>query len=175
MKMFLKVNNDPSSELKGPASQFAFNSSLRNFHAPGRVKTRRQSKSVLGGTGMKRALLKRALLKRTLAGLMFLIFAGAGSMMAQDGYGYYHRDRDLRGDYADRRADIRDIRRDEAKIAHDRWELRRDLYEGNYRAAAHEREELRREYRDINRDRADVYRDTRDIRRDERERYWYGR
>jgi hypothetical protein len=119
---------------------------------------------LLGGTGMKRAL----------AGLMFLVFAGAGSMMAQSNGGYY-RDRDLRGDYADRRADIQDIRRDEAKIAHDRWELRRDLYYGNYRAAAHERAELRREYRDINRDRADVYRDTRDIRRDERDRYWYGR
>jgi hypothetical protein len=123
---------------------------------------------LLGGHGH----MKRALIKRTLAGLMFLVFAGAGSMMAQDGY---YRDRDLRGDYADRRADLRDIRRDEAKIAHDRWELRRDLYYGNYRAAAHEREELRREYRDLNRDRADVYRDTRDIRRDERERYWYGR
>ena len=117
--------------------------------------------------------MKRAFIKRSLSGLMFLVFAGAGSMMAQDGY--YHRDRDLRGDYADRRADIRDIRRDEAKIAHDRWELRRALERGDYRAAAHEREELRREYRDINRDRADVYRDTRDIRRDERERYWYGR
>jgi len=124
-----------------------------------------KAKRFYGRTGMK----------RTLAGLMFLVFAGAGSMMAQNNYGYYHRDRDLRGDYADRRADIRDIRRDEAKIAHDRWELRRDLYEGNYRAAAHERAELRREYRDINRDRADVYRDTRDIRRDQRERYWYGR
>jgi len=100
--------------------------------------------------------MKRAFIKRSLAGLMFLVFAGAGSMMAQNDYGYYHRDRELRRDYADRRADIRDIRRDEAKIAHDRWELRR-------------------EYRDINRDRADVYRDTRDIRRDERERYWYGR
>lgn len=117
--------------------------------------------------------MNRALIKRTVAGLMFLVFAGAGSMMAQDGY--YHRDRDLRGDYADRRADIRDIRRDEAKIAQDRWELRRDLDRGNYRAAAHERAELQREYRDINRDRADVYRDTRDIRRDERDRYWYGR
>ena len=117
--------------------------------------------------------MKRALRKRALAGLMFLVFAGAGSMMAQDGY--YYRDRNLRRDYVDRRADIRDIRRDEAKIAHDRGELRRDLYYGNYRAAAHEQEELRREYRDINRDRADVYRDTRDIRRDERERYWYGR
>jgi hypothetical protein len=124
---------------------------------------------LLGGHGH----MKRAFIKRTLAGLMFLVFAGAGSMIAQDGY--YNRDRDLRGDYADRRSDIRDIRRDEAKIAHDRWELRRDLDRGNYRAAAHEREELRREYRDINRDRADVYRDTRDIRRDERDRYWYGR
>ena len=116
--------------------------------------------------------MKRALIKRTVAGLMFLVFAGAGSIMAQDGY---YRDRDLRGDYADRRADLRDIRRDEAKIAQDRCELRRDLDRGNYRAAAHERAELQREYRDINRDRADVYRDTRDIRRDERNRYWYGR
>jgi hypothetical protein len=114
----------------------------------------------------------KRVVKRAVTGLMFLVFAGAGSMMAQNGY---YRDRDLRGDYADRRSDIRDIHRDEAKIAHDRWELRRDLDRGNYRAAAHEREELRREYRDINRDRADVYRDTRDIRRDQRERYWYGR
>ena len=34
-------------------------------------------------------------MKRTLAGLMFLVFAGAGSMMAQNNYSYYHRDRDL--------------------------------------------------------------------------------
>ena len=65
-------------------------------------------------------------MKRALTGLMFMVFMGAGSMVAQDGY--YHRERDLRRDYADRNADIRDIRRDEAKIAHDRWELRRDLY-----------------------------------------------
>ena len=97
-------------------------------------------------------------MKRTIAGVLLLAGMGAGTMFAEDGY---------------RRE--RDIRRDEAKIAHDRWELRRDLYYGNYRAAAHEQEELRREYRDLNRDRADVYRDTRDIRRDERERYWYGR
>src|SRR6476469_8030768 len=89
---------------------------------------------------------------------MFLVFAGAGSMMAQDVY--YHRDRDLRGDYADRRADIRDIRRDEAKIAHDRWELRRALDRGDYRAAAREREELRREYRDINRAGLKYFRNT---------------
>jgi hypothetical protein len=116
--------------------------------------------------------MERRFIKRTLTGLMFLVFAGAGSLMAQSGY---YRDRDLRGDYADRRADIRDIHRDEAKIAHDRWELRRDLDRGDYRGAAHEREELRREYRDVNRDRADIYRDTRDIRRDQRERYWNGR
>ena len=47
----------------------------------------------------------------------------------------------------------RDIRRDEDKIAHDRWELQRDLDRGNYRAARHERNELRREFRDLNRDR----------------------
>jgi hypothetical protein len=57
-------------------------------------------------------------------------------MFADDGYG--------------RR---RDIRRDEYRIAQDRRELRRDLDYGNYRAARHERQELRREYRDVNRDR----------------------
>jgi hypothetical protein len=75
-------------------------------------------------------------MKRTIAGILFLITLGAGTMFAEDGY--------WRG---------RDIRRDEAKIAHDRRELRRDLYYGNYRAARHERQELRREYRDVNRDR----------------------
>lgn len=80
-------------------------------------------------------------MKRTIAGILFLIALGAGTMLADDGYG--------RG---------RDIRRDEAKIVHDRRELRRDIYYGNYRAARHERQELRREYRDVNRDR---YRDRR--------------
>jgi hypothetical protein len=75
-------------------------------------------------------------MKRTIAGILFLITLGAGTMFAEDGY--------WRG---------RDIRRDEAKIAHDRRELRRDLYYGNYRAARHEKQELRREYRDVNRDR----------------------
>jgi hypothetical protein len=76
-------------------------------------------------------------MKRTVAGILFLLALGAGTMFADDGY---WRDR-------------RDIRRDEAKIAQDRRELRRDVYYGNYRAARHERQELRREYRDLNRDR----------------------
>ena len=53
--------------------------------------------------------------------------------------------------------DRRDICRDQARIAHDRRELRRDLYYGNYGAARHERNELRREYRDLNQDRRDLY------------------
>jgi hypothetical protein len=36
-------------------------------------------------------------MKRFLTGMALLVFAGAGSMMAQDGY--YHRDRDVRRDY----------------------------------------------------------------------------
>jgi hypothetical protein len=75
-------------------------------------------------------------MKRTIAGILFLIALGSGTMFAEDGYG--------------RR---RDIRHDEAKIAQDRRELRRDLYYGNFRAARHEKRELRREYRDLNRDR----------------------
>jgi hypothetical protein len=57
--------------------------------------------------------------------------------------------------------DRRDVRRDEAKIANDRRELRCDLYYGNYRAARHERNELRHEYRDVNRDRRELYWDRR--------------
>jgi len=75
-------------------------------------------------------------MKRTIAGILFLLTLGAGTMFAEDGY--WRR---------------RDIRHDEAKIAHDRRELRRDVYDGNYAAARHERRELRREYRDLNRDR----------------------
>ena len=75
-------------------------------------------------------------MKRTIAGVLLVMAMGAGSMFAEDGY--------WRG---------RDIRRDEARIARDRYELHRDLYYGNYRAARHERRELRREYRDLNHDR----------------------
>jgi hypothetical protein len=80
-------------------------------------------------------------MKRTIAGLLFLMALGAGTMFAEDGY---RRDRD--------------IRRDEVKIARDRRDYRRDVYHGNYRAARQEKRELRREYRDLNRDR---YRDGR--------------
>lgn len=76
-------------------------------------------------------------MKRTIAGILFVVALGAGTMFADDGYWHERRD----------------IRRDEAKIAHDRRELRRDLYYGNYAAARHERRELRREYHDLNRDR----------------------
>jgi len=79
-------------------------------------------------------------MKRTLAGILLLVGLGTGTVFAEDGW----RDR-------------RDIRRDEARIAQDRRELRRDLYNGNYRAARHERRELRGEYRDVNRDRRDLY------------------
>ena len=37
-------------------------------------------------------------MKRIFTGLMLMIFAGAGSMVAQDGH--YHRDRGVRRDYA---------------------------------------------------------------------------
>jgi hypothetical protein len=83
-------------------------------------------------------------MKRMIAGVLLLIGMGAGTMFAEDGW----RDR-------------RDIRHGEAKIAYDRRELRRDLYNGNYRAARHERRELQREYRDVNRDRRDLYWDRR--------------
>jgi hypothetical protein len=83
-------------------------------------------------------------MKRMIAGVVLLLGLGAGTMFAEDGW----RDR-------------RDIRHDEAKIARDRCELRRDLYNGNYRAARHERAELRHEYRDVNRDRRDLYWDRR--------------
>ena len=75
-------------------------------------------------------------MKRTIAGFLFLIALGSGTMFADDGYG--------------RR---RDIRHDEARIAQDCRELRRDHYYGNYWAARDEKRELRREYRDLNRDR----------------------
>ncbi len=84
-------------------------------------------------------------MKRMIAGTLLVVALGAGSMFAEDGY---WRNR-------------RDMRRDEAKIAHDRRELRRDLYNGNYRAARHEKRELRREYRDLNQDRREQYRDRR--------------
>ena len=84
-------------------------------------------------------------MKRLIAGVLFVMALGAGTMFAGDGY---WRDR-------------RDIRRDEAKVAHDRRELRRDLYYGNCAAARHEKRELRREYRDLNQDRRDLYWDRR--------------
>jgi hypothetical protein len=80
-------------------------------------------------------------MKRMIAGVLLLIGLGAGTVVADDGYG---RDR-------------RDIRHDGARIARDRRDLRRDLYYGNYAAARHERRELRHEYRDLNRDRRDLY------------------
>lgn len=80
-------------------------------------------------------------MKRTIAGALLLLGMSVGTMFAEDGW----RAR-------------RDIRHDEAKIAHDRWELRRDLDRGDYRAARHERRELRREYRDVNRDRREYWR-----------------
>jgi hypothetical protein len=125
------------------------------------------------GKHVKVGLWRNGFMKRAFAGLILMVVAGAGSLVAQDGY--YTRGRDLRRDYADRRNDFRDIRRDEAKIAHDRYELREALREHDYRRAEHERRELRREYRDLREDRRDVYRDTRDIRRDQRGVYWYGR
>ncbi len=75
-------------------------------------------------------------MKRTIAGVLLVMALGAGSLFADEGY--------RRG---------RDIRRDEARVVQDRRELRRDLYYGNYRAARHERRELRREYRDPRNDR----------------------
>jgi hypothetical protein len=73
-------------------------------------------------------------MKRIFAGVLLMMALGTGTMFAQDGY--------WRG---------RDIRRDEVRIARDRYELRRDMINGKYRAARHERRELRRDYRDLNR------------------------
>jgi hypothetical protein len=83
-------------------------------------------------------------MKRTIAGLLLLIGMSAGTMFADDGW----RDR-------------RDVRHDDARIAQDRREVRRERYDGNYRAARHERRELRRDYRDWNHDRRDFYWDRR--------------
>jgi len=78
-------------------------------------------------------------MKRTIAGVLLLMGLSVGTGFADDGWGVR-----------------RDIRHDEARIAHDRRELRCDLDRGNYRAARHERKELRREYRDVNRDRREL-------------------
>jgi hypothetical protein len=75
-------------------------------------------------------------MKRTIAGILLVMALGAGTMFADDGY--------WRG---------RAVRRDEARIAYDRHELLRDEYNGNYRAARHERRDLRRDYRDLRHDR----------------------
>ncbi|MGO8794791.1 MAG: hypothetical protein ACLQLC_08220 [Candidatus Sulfotelmatobacter sp.] len=74
-------------------------------------------------------------MKRTIAGVLLMLGLGAGTMFADDCW---------------RR---RDIRHDEIRVAHDRYVLRRDLYEGRYRAARHERRDIRRTERDIARDR----------------------
>ncbi len=84
-------------------------------------------------------------MKRVIAGILLLVGMGVAPALAWDG------DHGIR----------RDIRHDQAKIAHDRGELRRDLRNGNYRAARHERRELRGEYRDVNRDRSQLYWDHR--------------
>jgi len=80
-------------------------------------------------------------MKRAIAGILLLVGLNVAPALAWDG------DRGLR----------RDIRHDEARIARDRRDLRRDLYYGDYRAARHERRELRREYRDLRRDRRELY------------------
>jgi hypothetical protein len=103
-------------------------------------------------------------MKRFLTGMAVLIFAGAGSMMAQDGY--YHRDRDVRRDYKERRSDRRDVRHDERKINRDRRDLRHDRYEHNYAAARNDRRDLRHDYRDLRSDKHDIHRDNRKIRYD---------
>ena len=89
------------------------------------------------------------MMKRTIVSIFLLGLMGVGTMMAEDGYGDRHRD-------------VRDIQRDNARIAHERNEMNRDLWYGNYRGAAHERNELRQAYRDRNND-------VRDLRHDRRE------
>ncbi|MGB9233474.1 MAG: hypothetical protein WCC04_03610 [Terriglobales bacterium] len=84
-------------------------------------------------------------MKRGIAGVLFVVALGAGTMFAHDGY---WRDR-------------RDIRRDQSRIVQERRELSRDLHYGNYGAARHERRELRRDYRDLRQDRRDLYWDRR--------------
>jgi hypothetical protein len=83
-------------------------------------------------------------MKRTIAGVLLVLGLGAGTMFASDTW----RDR-------------RDIRVEETRIAHTNYRLRRDLNCGNYRAARHERRELRSEYGEVNRDRRDLYWDRR--------------
>jgi len=79
-------------------------------------------------------------MKRSIAAVLLLVAMSVAPALAWDG------DRGAR----------RDIRHDEVRIAHDRRALRHDLYDGNYRAARHERRELQREYRDVNRDRREL-------------------
>lgn len=79
-------------------------------------------------------------MKRIVAGLLLLLGMGVVPALASD------------------RSLHRDIRHDQAKIAHDRRELHRDLRHGDYRAARHERREIRREYRDLHQDRHELYR-----------------
>ena len=84
-------------------------------------------------------------MKRAIAGLLLLVGLSVAPALAFDG------DRGLR----------RDMRHDEAKIAHNERKLQRDLYNGNYRAARHERREIRREERDLRQDRRELYWDRR--------------
>ncbi len=81
-------------------------------------------------------------MKRMMAGVLFVLAMGAGTLFASDGY-------------------RRDIRHDEARIAHDRHDLRRDLRRGRYVAARFDQRELRRDYRDLRQDRHDWYWDRR--------------
>ena len=76
----------------------------------------------------------------TIAGVLLLLGMSAGSVFADDGWR-------LR----------RDIRHDEARIAQDRRELRRDLFYGDYRAARHERRDIRREYHDLRQDHRELF------------------
>ena len=84
-------------------------------------------------------------MKRLIAGVLFVMALGAGTLFADDGNWRLRRD----------------IRRDEARIAHDRRDLRRDLYYGDYAAARRERRRLRRESRDLRQDRRELYWDRR--------------
>ena len=108
-------------------------------------------------------------MRRMLAGLALLVFAGVGSMVAQDGH--YYRD-NLRKDYADRRSDYRDVRHDKNRIDHDRHNLQRDRYERNYAAARYDRHEMHRDYRELRSDRHDVRHDNYKISRDHHDHHY---
>lgn len=110
-------------------------------------------------------------MRRVLAGLALMMFAGAGSMVAQSGY--YYRD-NLRQDYSNRRSDHRDARHDKNRIDRDRHNLQRDRHERNFSGTRYDRHEMHRDYRDLRSDRHDARHDSYKVRHDHHDHH-YGR